>query len=225
MHADLIGPAHRFASRPPGVLEISGSVPARHPRRCHGEARRTSSHLGATLLVVVLAIGFAACGGGTSKSAKPAATTRPSSPVSTTSPASTVSPTEAAVLAAYRAASHAFQQALADANPDDPSLVATMTGPQLQGVRANLYADQRQGIVGRGSATLHPKIAALSSTSATVVDCVYSTIELVYKATGKPVPPVTPPENDGVTATLVLSGGQWKVYKQIVTDGRCAPGS
>ena len=129
------------------------------------------------------------------------------------------------MLAAYRASWSAFEQALSTANPEDPALAATMVDPQLQSVKANLLADERDGIVGRGPTTLHPKIAALSSTSATVVDCVYSTIELVYKATGKPVPPVTPPENDGVTATLVLSGGQWKVYKQIVTDGRCAPGS
>jgi hypothetical protein len=39
------------------------------------------------------------------------------------------------------------------------------------------------------------------------------------------VPPVTPPENDGVSATLVLSGSTWKVSKQTVTDGTCAPGS
>ena len=40
-----------------------------------------------------------------------------------------------------------------------------------------------------------------------------------------PVPPITPPENDGVQATLVLTGGTWKVSKQTVTEGRCAPGS
>ena len=30
---------------------------------------------------------------------------------------------------------------------------------------------------------------------------------------------------DGVQATLVLAGGTWKVSKQTVTEGRCAPGS
>ena len=80
-------------------------------------------------------------------------------------------------------------------------------------------------MVGRGTTTLHPKITALSATTATVVDCAYSTAELIYATTGKPVPPVTPPENDGVRATLVLSGSTWKVSKQTVTDGTCAPGS
>ena len=130
-----------------------------------------------------------------------------------------------AVLVAYRAGWAAFEHALANANPEDPELPATMVDPQLQQVKGNLLADQQQGMVGRGTTTLHPKVTALSATSATVVDCAYSTAELVYQATGKPVPPITPPENDGVTSTLVLSGGTWKVSKQIVTDGKCAPGS
>ena len=129
------------------------------------------------------------------------------------------------MLAAYRAGWAAFEHALADANPEDPELPATMVDPQLQQVKANLLADQREGMVGRGTTTLHPKISALSATTATVVDCAYSTAELVDKATGKAVPPVTPPENDGVTATLVRSCGTWKVSKQSVTDGKCAPGS
>ncbi|MDA8365339.1 MAG: hypothetical protein M0Z62_00070 [Actinomycetota bacterium] len=129
------------------------------------------------------------------------------------------------MLQAYRAGWAAFEHALTDANPEDPALMATMVAPQLTGVRANLLADQQQGMVGRGTFTLHPKIASLTATTATVVDCAYSTSVLVYAKTGKPVPPITPPENDGVQATLVLTGGTWKVSKQTVTDGKCAPGS
>lgn len=109
------------------------------------------------------------------------------------------------MLAAYRAGWAAFEHALADANPEDPELAATMVDPELQQVKANLLVDEQQGMVGRGTTTLHPRVTALSATSATVVDCAYGTAELVYKATGKPVPPITPPENDGVTSTLVLS--------------------
>jgi hypothetical protein len=129
------------------------------------------------------------------------------------------------VIAAYRAASSAFVQALATANPNDPALMATMVDPELVSIRANLVGDQQKGIVGRGAVTLHPKLVSLLSTTATVVDCAYSTSELVYRATGKPVPPITPPENDGVSATLVLTAGTWKVSKQTVTEGKCAPGS
>jgi hypothetical protein len=145
---------------------------------------------------------------------------------STTAASSTTTATTAsAVLAGYRASWSAFEGALSDADPSDPALAATMVDPQLEGVKANLLADQRQGIVGRGPTTLHPKVTTVSGTTATVMDCAYSATELVYKASGKPVPPVTQPENDGVTATLVLSGGVWKVSKQTVTDGSCASGS
>ena len=129
------------------------------------------------------------------------------------------------MLAAYRAGWKAFEQALATANPEDPALPATMVDPQLQSVKANLLADQREGMVARGTTTLHPKVVSISATTATVVDCAYSTAELVYASTGKPVPPVTPPENDGVRSTLILTGSTWKVYKQTVTDGSCAAGS
>ncbi|MGH8995596.1 MAG: hypothetical protein ACRDYB_06150 [Acidimicrobiales bacterium] len=166
-----------------------------------------------------------ACGGGGPSST--ATTVRPK-PLKSSASTATTKPTDPAaapVLAAYRAGWAAFEHALADANPEDPALAATMVDPQLQSVKANLLADQRQGMVGRGTTTLHPKITALSATSATVVDCAYSTAELVYQATGKPVPPITPPENDGVTSMLVLTGGTWRVSKQVVTDGKCAPGS
>ena len=173
------------------------------------------------LSLAAAALLLAACGGGPASST--ATTVRAKAAKST--PSSTTDPASTAVLAAYRAGWSAFEQALAIANPADPALAATMVDPQLQGVKANLLADQRQGMVGRGTFTLHPKIVSISSTTATVVDCAYSTAALVYVSTGKPVPPVTPPENDGVRATLVLAGGTWKIAKQTVTDGKCAPGS
>ena len=176
--------------------------------------------VGVSLSVLLSACGAAHPSAGSRSGAK--ATT---SSVSTTPPTSSTSTDTAAVLAAYRAGWKAFEQALATANPADPALTATMVEPQLQSVKANLLADQGRGMVGRGTTTLHPKVVSISATTATVVDCTYSTAELVYAKTGKPVPPITPPENDGVRSTLVLVSGTWKVYKQAVTDGSCAPGS
>ena len=176
------------------------------------------------MIVVVGSLLLAACGAGSADASHPSSSA-PRRTSTTKATSTTGGGTDAAVIAAYRSGWHAFEHALADANPSDPLLPATMVDQQLQSVKANLLADQRQGMVGRGTTTLHPKIIALSASSATIVDCAYSTAELVYQATGKPVPPVTPPENDGVTSTLILTGGTWKVYKQTVTDGKCAPGS
>ena len=191
----------------------------RHGRR-EGGATVLAALVGMCVLAGCSSTPGAAAGRSTASVPRSTTTTTPG-PSSTTTTRGSVS----AVLAAYRAEWAAFEQALADANPGDPRLAATMVDPQLQSVKANLLADQRQGMVGRGTFTLHPKVTAISATSATVVDCAYSTAELVDKATGKPVPPVTPPENDGVTSTLILTGGSWKVSKQTVTDGKCALGS
>lgn len=217
MHADAIGFGTPFVPRCGGAPASAGGADAPHRWSRLGRQHRLARCWAAAGLAVCAAV-LSACGGGTSK-AEPHSSTTSSAPASTTSSA------DAAVLSAYRAAWAAFLNAARGANPADPALAATMTGPQLQGVKANLLADQRQGIVGRGSFTLHPKVVSITGPTATVVDCVYSTAELVYKVTGKPVPPVTPPENDGVRATLVLAGGTWKVDKQTVTDGKCAAGS
>ncbi len=170
---------------------------------------------------------MASCGGTGASDGSHPTTTRAKSTTTTSIPATstTLAPTSAAVLSAYRAGWVAYDQALATANAYDSSLAATMVDPLLQKVRANLLGDRNDGIVGRGNVELHPKITSLTSTTATVVDCTYSSSELVYATTGKPVPPVTPPENDGVRSILVLSGSTWKVSQQSVTEGQCPAGS
>jgi hypothetical protein len=193
-----------------------------------GHGRRAGGATVAAALVGLCALAGCSNSRGTADAAN---NTTSSAAVSTTtstalsSTTTTTPATPSAVLAGYRAAWAAFEHAAADANPDDPALAATMVDPQLTGVKANLLSDQQQGIVGRGTFTLHPKITALSVKTATVIDCAYSTAVLVYAKTGNQVPPITQPENDGVTSTLVLLSGTWKVAKQTVTDGKCAPGS
>ena len=214
----------RKGASPPIGRRVQDALATTRPTR--PTRHRTQRGRCATGMFTVAAAGLllAACGGGAASSTATTIGPRPSSSTSA-SPSTSTDPTASAVLAAYRAEWSAFEQALATANPEDPALAATMVNPQLQGVKANLFADQRQGMVGRGIFTLHPKIVSLSGSTATVVDCAYSTSVLVYAKTGKPVPPITSPENDGVHSILVLTGGTWKVYKQTVTDGKCAPGS
>jgi hypothetical protein len=173
-------------------------------------------------IVVGLSLGLSSCGGGgtSNTQAGPA-----KSKVSATSTTTTLTPRESAVLTAYRASWVAFEQALGTANAYDSALPATMVDPQLQHVQAALLGDQNAGVIGKGSFNLHPKIISLTSTSASVVDCAFSTSKLIYAKTGKAVPPATSSEHDGVSTTLVLSGATWKVSQQEVKDGSCASGS
>jgi hypothetical protein len=130
-----------------------------------------------------------------------------------------------AVLAAYRAGWAAFEQAQRAANPYEPGLPATMVDPLLQLVRRTLLSNQDEGIIIKGSITLHPKLQSLGAQRAVVVDCAFDGTELVYRATGKPVPPVTPPQRAGVHSVLVrLTSGAWKVADQSVTEGSCPAG-
>ncbi|MGH8997689.1 MAG: hypothetical protein ACRDYB_16970 [Acidimicrobiales bacterium] len=170
---------------------------------------------------------LASCGGANGSADATHSTTSDAKPTTTIASATTttIAPAAAAVLKAYRAGWAAYGHALAGADPNDPQLAATMAGPLLQRTKANLLGYEQEGIVGRGAVDLHPKVVSLSATAATVVDCMYSSSALVYAKTGKPVPPVTSPENDGVRATLVNAGGTWKVSQQTVTEGKCAAGS
>jgi hypothetical protein len=222
-----VGETDRRSARSSARLKVDA---APHDRRSSDPSKvsRPTLPWGRWRLIlgcVLAGLVLAACGGGASPSAQPTTTRPADTPGNSASTTTKADPASAVVLNAYRSSWSAFEHAAADANPTDPDLAATMVDPQLQGVKANLLADQRQGIVGRGTFALHPKITALTATTAKVVDCAYSTAELVYASTGKPVPPVTPPENDGVESALILTGGSWKVSMQTVTDGKCAPGS
>jgi hypothetical protein len=129
------------------------------------------------------------------------------------------------VLRAYRAGWAAFEQAQQTANAYSPALPMTMLDPQLQLVRRNLLANAHAGIVSKGSAQLHPHTPSIQDDHATVLDCTFDATQLVYSATGKPVPPETPPQRAAVRSDLVqASPGVWKVSNQSVTEGSCPPG-
>lgn len=168
------------------------------------------------LIGAALALVLTSCGGSSGHKAADGPTT--------TTNSSTSAASSAAVLGAYRAEWAAYQSALATANAYDPSLAATMVDPLLQKVRANLLGYQNAGIVGRGSIQLNPRVVSISATTAMIDDCNFSSSELVYAKTGKPVPPITPPEHDYVQATVVLVNGAWKVSQQNVTEGKCPGG-
>lgn len=176
---------------------------------------RTWSGLVVAACLVGLAVLAASCGGSPSASGH-----------HVDHPSTTTSRSQAtAVLAAYRASQVAFDRAMQQADPTLAALAQTMTGPELDSVRRSLVSDQANGIVGRGTVQVHPKLVSISGGRAVVHDCAFSSLELVYKSTGRPVPPVTSPEHDGVTATLIqTSPGMWKVSTEHVTEGSCPAG-
>jgi len=160
---------------------------------------------------------LAACGSSSSSSSQ--------SP----SASSTPNAVEQAIIAAYRAESAAYIAAVQIPDPAYPALAATAVNPLLTQVRQSLVYDKEKGIVGRGDVTLeHPHVVSQSGDMAIVNDCAYSTLILVYAATGQPVPGQpggTNPEYDGVRSTLTLtSGGTWKVSNQVITAGSCPAG-
>lgn len=185
-----------------------------------GMARfRTRSRSLPMVVLVALAVISASCGGSNSATGGGSTTTSDRPTTSTTSPQTS------AVLAAYRASQAAFDQAIQQADATLPALAQTMTGGELDSVRRSLVADQTNGIVGKGTVQLNPKVISVTGNDAVVRDCLFSSLELVYSATGKPVPPVTPPEHDGVQATLTqTSPGTWKVSGEHVSEGTCPAG-
>ena len=170
--------------------------------------------LAVTVVISVAAI-CAGCGGGSDASG----TRSTSNPSHST----TTNPQASAVLAAYRAEQAAFEAALQHADPTFPALAQTMTGNQLDvrttGTRRG--SDKRDRRTGDCPVESQGRVHSrqLRRSVSTVA---FDSIELVYSATGKPVPPVTPPQQVGVKANLTRSPtGVWKVADQNVTDGCC----
>lgn len=161
--------------------------------------------------------GLVACGSSGSPSPSPARSSTPSP-----------SAAELAVLHAYQAESAAFLAAVQIPDPAYPGLAATAVNPLLQQVRQSLVYDKEEGIVGRGSVQLlHPHVVSITSSTAVVQDCEYSSLILVYKSTGQPVPNQpggTKPEYDGIKSTVTLVSGAWKVSAQNGILGSCPAG-
>lgn len=173
----------------------------------------------------MLAVALAGCGAGSHPAATTSTSTAPSTTAAPTTTSTTLSPQAATVLAAYRAEQAAFQTAEHTANAYLPALAATMSGAQLQSVRRFLVADKAAGIVGRGTIAFHPRVASIQGNQAVVHDCAFDSSKLIYAKTGKPVPPIVPPEKLGIRAVLSqVSPGVWKVAQQHVTEGSCPAG-
>jgi hypothetical protein len=147
-----------------------------------------------------------------------AGTTQSSSHAATSAGAPTPNATTVALITAYAKATAAFVHAEKTMDPNDPALLATMTGQELSTVKKNLIIDRAGGLVARGDITpSDPHVASVDGQTAVVRDCAYSAL-LLYDKTGQPAPGnASGPQNVGVTATLSYVDGAWK---ESLVDGR-----
>ena len=158
----------------------------------------------------------------------PARSIQATSPLTTSAvtPSGSDNPADAAVVAAYLSATRAFVHAGTTMDPNDPALLATMTGEELSTVKKNLIIDRAAGLVARGDITpMHPHIVSDDHQTAVLRDCQYSAVLLVNAKTGTGAPGVANgPQNIGVTATLMLLGASWKVSLEDLKVGSCPLG-
>lgn len=115
---------------------------------------------------------------------------------------------------AYLGFQNAFEKASAAGDPDYPDLPKYGTGAALTLFTNGLKSAKAQGLLGRGQAVFHPKIASLSPpaapTKASVQDCMDTSKTERYKADGSAF-------NDSpgglrlVLADVERINGEWKV--------------
>jgi hypothetical protein len=169
-------------------------------------------------LVSALALGVTACsnGGNSASSGKPTTST-PTSPPATT--ATTLDPkaaAQAAVLRDYRAFWDAYHEAAGvtglPVNPDAPALPAHMTGEQLTHMKVYLVGLRGKGYRNRQDSPSenHPRVVALTASTATVDDCEIDGTHVVDAKTGE-LHDSPGPGRLGWEADMVLQRGTWKV--------------
>jgi hypothetical protein len=156
----------------------------------------------------------------------PATAAQSSAAVSTTAGASPTSPASALVVTAYINATAAFVHAEKAMDPNDPALLATMTGQELSTVKKNLIIDRAGGLIARGDITTSdPHVTSLDGQTAVLRDCQYSALLLYDARTGGPAPGVANgPQNIAVTTTMVTVDGTWRVALQDGRVGTCPIG-
>ncbi len=130
----------------------------------------------------------------------------------------------AAVVSAWLAAEHAFDDAALTADPTQPDLAATTVAPQLSATQALLEQMQASDEVATGAAQYGtPSIRLFGSELAQVTSCVHDAEIVVSASTGKPVPGV-PGEVafELLRSTMEFTGGGWKLASQTVGVGQCS---
>ena len=189
-----------------------------------GRPRRSRCGVLTAWLLIAMGAVLAACGTTTAISPRltptvhptptaTATTTTSASPIATATPSS--DPVDAAIINAYEQGQEAVEAAAAVPNPNYPALATWLTGSALAQARSTPQTLAEQGEIYTGSQQFHPMVISVSATTATVSDCLYSTIVVVYQTNHQPVPGQpggTQPEWDQVTMTMTLANppGTWQ---------------
>jgi hypothetical protein len=175
-------------------------------------ARRSTLVL--LLLLGITALTLASCGSGSSSTTAPPTSAGPA-PADATGQA----------LSAYRIMWADLVTAAQTSDFQSPLLGQRATGEALTLLEQGLARDQLHGIVTRGTTVHHPLVTSLtpaaSPTEATIGDCFDDTDWVEYNTSGG-LAKNAPGGRRATTATLVKSGGTWKVSQITVqATGTC----
>jgi hypothetical protein len=153
-----------------------------------------------------------------------AATATSGAPGTTVVPATSTEPQDQQILSAWSAAERAFDTAALTADAAEPALAATMVEPQLDVERSWLASLRAQGQIATGQITFGPALVRHGPSGAVQVQsCAHDAEIVVSASTGQPVAGIAGEVADElVTATMVSSGGEWKLEAQTVGVGQCA---
>jgi hypothetical protein len=130
---------------------------------------------------------------------------------------------QAVILAAWRSAQQAFEDAALLPDPAEPALSATTVNPQLSFTEALLGGIRASGDVARGPVDLGvPRVVASTSNEATVRSCLHDAEIVVSRTTGQPVPGIDGRvANELVVSLMVKTESEWMLSDQTVREDEC----
>lgn len=169
------------------------------------------------VISIVAVLLLAACQSGKAPDAAGPPVASPSGPAAV-SPSPTVDPSVVKAVAAYQGYVAAYAHAANSAGYGDPNLAKYIGGALLSLSQHNLRVLSEHGAIelGTPTATVQTTSAKLTATppTVTITACLdYSTYQLVYRASHKPVPGGTLANKRYTTTATVqqFSNGQWLV--------------
>jgi hypothetical protein len=209
------------------LMNIRTSTPARTTPS--GEPPRRPGSRAIVILVAVLILAAGAVGAVlilSDDESDVGTTTQPTAAqVTTPTTVDAQAQARAAVIDAYKKSYAEFVAAAKEAspNPDDPRLARYSSGAALIAKQRSLADLRSKGQVLTGDIELHPSVVALTSDTATVVDCNIDRTARIDGRTGSTVVGAGTGAFGASSAKLRLEGGVWKVTDFTDEKRSCVP--